>query len=70
MRLIDADKLQMRIADLQLIAAPDERDSEEVQEECRKAVKDLETFSELVDEQPTVYFEPVPLEKALEDDGK
>ncbi|MDO4615658.1 MAG: hypothetical protein Q4B15_08515 [Lachnospiraceae bacterium] len=53
-RPIDADKLQMRIADIQLMAAPDERDSKDVQAECRKAVADLEELSKLIDEQPTV----------------
>ncbi|MDO4649386.1 MAG: hypothetical protein Q4B26_12120 [Eubacteriales bacterium] len=54
MRLIDADKLQMRIADIQLMSAPDERDSDEVQAECRRAVADMEEFSKLIAEQPTV----------------
>lgn len=36
MRLIDADKMCMHLADLQLNNAPDERDGEEVQKEMSR----------------------------------
>ena len=55
MRLIDADKLCMHLADLQLSNAPDERDSEEVQRVMKSNYDCLELLIKMLNKQPTAY---------------
>lgn len=55
MRLIDADKWCMHLADLQLSNTPDERDSEDVQKEMKFNYEFIGFLIKLIEKQPTAY---------------
>ena len=55
MRLIDADKWCMHLADLQLSNTPDERDSEDVQKEMKSNYEFIGFLIKLIEKQPTAY---------------
>jgi len=55
MRLIDADKWCMHLADLQLSNTPDERDSEDMQKEMKSNYEFIGFLIKLIEKQPTAY---------------
>ena len=69
MRLIDADKLCMHLADLQLSNTPDERDSEDVQKEMKSNYEFIGFLIKLIEKQPTAYDVDKVVDR-LDDEGK
>lgn len=56
MRLIDADRLMMHLADIKLAYSPDERESWYLRERALAVCVGLEQAMDAVKEAPTVYI--------------